>query len=227
VSSDAPKQGRIAQIRTAYSVTKKADPRIGWILLGIVLLATGVGVGVGLLLDSPVLWGVLGFTVGLLTATIVFGRRAERSAMRQIEGQTGAAAAVLGTLRKGWTVTPGVAATRSYEVVHRVVGPPGVVLVGEGNPGRVSTLIKNEVKRTARVVGPDVPIHEVVVGDTDGAVPLGKLNRHVMKLGRTLRGPQVSDVLSRLRAMPSMQQPAAMPKGPIPKGAKLPRPPKR
>lgn len=227
MSSDAPKQGRIAQIRTAYQITRRVDRRIGWILLACLLLPLAIGIGIGVALGSPWLWALVGLAAGLVTTTIVFGRRAESAAMRQIEGQTGAAAAILGTLRRGWTVQPGVAANRSFDVVSRVVGPPGVVLVGEGDPGRVAGLLRNEVKRTVRVVGPDVPVHEVIVGDGDGQVALRKLNRHVMKLGRTLRPAQVRDVLTRLRAMPSMQQPAAMPKGPIPKGVKVPRPPKR
>ena len=40
--------------------------------------------------------------LGLVAATFIFGRRAERAAYAQIEGQPGAAAAALGSLRSGW-----------------------------------------------------------------------------------------------------------------------------
>ena len=68
---------------------------------------------------------------------IVFGRRAERAAFGQMEGQPGAAAAVLENVGRGWTVTPAVAMNRSQDVVHRAVGKPGIVLVAEGNPNRL------------------------------------------------------------------------------------------
>jgi hypothetical protein len=225
VSTPDKKPGRIRQLRTAYTLTRQADPRIGWVLLACLLLPILAGVGLGLLIGGPVLWGLFGLGVGLLLATFIFGRRAEKAALSQIEGKPGAAAAVLGTLRRGWTVTPAVAANRQYDVVHRVVGRPGVVLIAEGSPGRVSNLLRSEARRTARVVG-EVPIHEIVVGDAEGQVTLRKLNRAVIKLPKALRPGQVTDVNQRLKAMASMQQPAAMPKGPLPKGARIPRPPR-
>jgi hypothetical protein len=225
VSTPEQKPGRIRQIRTAYTLTRQADPRIGWVLLACLVLPILAGVGFGLLIGGPVLWGLFGFGIGLLLATFVFGRRAEKAALSQIEGKPGAAAAVLGTLRRGWTVTPAVAANRQYDVVHRVVGRPGVVLIAEGSPGRVGNLLRSESKRTARVIG-EVPIHEIVVGDGEGQVTLRKLNRAVIKLPKALRPGQVTDVNQRLKAMSSMQQPVAMPKGPLPKGARVPRPPR-
>lgn len=225
MSTPEPKPGRIRQLRTAYTLTRQADPRIGWVLLACLLLPILAGVGFGLIIGGPVLWGLFGLGIGMLLATFVFGRRAEKAALSQIEGKPGAAAAVLGTLRRGWTVTPAVAATRQYDVVHRVVGRPGVVLIAEGSPGRVSNLLRSESRRTARVIG-EVPIHEIVVGDADGQVTLRKLNRAVIKLPKALRPGQVTDVNQRLKAMPSMQQPVSMPKGPLPKGARMPRPPR-
>ncbi len=74
--------------------------------------------------------------LGLLVALILFGRYAQSSQYKAIEGQPGAAAAILQNLRGNWTVTPAIAANRNMDVVHRAVGKPGVVLVGEGNPER-------------------------------------------------------------------------------------------
>ena len=80
-----------------------------------------------------------------------------------------------------------VAFNKQQDMVHRVVGPPGIVLVGEGNPHRVKTLLANEERRHARVAS-EVPIHQVVVGDGEGQVPLTKLVRHVTKLGKSVKG---------------------------------------
>lgn len=224
---DTEKQGRIAQIRQTYRMTKRSDPRIGWILLGLFLLVVAATVGLGILIGPLWMWLVMGLPVALLVTAIVFGRRAERSAYSQIEGQPGAAAAALNTLKRGWDTTPMIGANRYQDVVHRVVGRPGIVLVGEGEvPGRVKNLLAQEKKRHARVA-PEATIHEIVVGRGDGLVALPALTKHVRKLPKKMRPAEVTDLRQRLRALGT--QPLGMPKGPMPKGAKIPgnmRPPR-
>ncbi len=61
--------------------------------------------------------------IGTLAVLIVFGRRAQRAAYAQIDGQPGAAAAALGLLRKGWKTDPAIAFNKNQDIVHRVVGP--------------------------------------------------------------------------------------------------------
>src|SRR3954452_17373296 len=209
------KPGRLGQIRQAYTLTRKVDPMVGWLTLATLVLTFLVLLGVGFLIGHPVYLGVLGVMLGFLAATIVFGRRAEKAAFSQVQGQPGAAAAALNMLRKGWTVTPGVAVTRNQDIVHRVVGRPGVVLVGEGSsPQRVATLIAQEKKKVARFV-PDVPIYDVQAGNEDGQIRLRKLNNHLMKLPRNLKTDQIIEVNRRLRALGAMNLP--IPKGPLPK----------
>jgi hypothetical protein len=160
--------------------------------------------------------------LGVMTAMILFGRFAQQAQYSAIDGQLGAAVAVLQNMRGDWTVTPAVAGNRTMDVVHRAVGRPGVVLVGEGVPSRVAGLIAAERKKTERVAH-GVPIHEFQVGNDEGQVPVSKLQRKVSTLPRTLRPAAVSDLNYRLKALqPTMQ----MPKGPIPKGARQPRMPK-
>jgi membrane protein implicated in regulation of membrane protease activity len=201
-------------------MTKKADPRIGLILLGWFLLVGAVVFGLLLLLPGH--WAldlVGGILAGLLAALIVFGRRAQRAGYRQIEGQPGAAAAALGMLRRGWKLEPAVGFNRNQDVVHRVVGPPGIVLVGEGNPNRLKALLASERRKHERVAA-DIPIHEVVVGNTEGAVPLPRLVKHVTKLGRKVKPAELTDVLARLRALDATRPNVPMPKGPIPTNLK-------
>ena len=93
-----------------------------------------------------------------------------------MEGQVGAAAGALGLLKRGWTVDNAIAFTKQQDVVHRVIGPPGIVLVGEGSPGRLKALMTSERKRHERVAV-DAPVHEIVVGNGDDQVPLAKLSR--------------------------------------------------
>ena len=215
--------GRLAQLRSAYTMTRKADPRIGWILLGIFVAAMVVFTGIGLLLKTPLLWGLLGVSVGLLGVTVVFGRRAERSAYKQVEGQPGASLSALSTLRKGFTVTKEpIAFNRNQDLVLRVVGKCGVVLIGEGTPSRVQHMLVAEKKRYQRVLG-DIPVHDLQAGSGEGQIPLRRLTVAIRKLPRTLNGPQMTELDHRLKALAVNQGTLPIPKGPLPKGIKIPK----
>lgn len=214
---------RLSQLRAAYTMTKRSDPRLGLILAGVGLGVLLVFVLIGLLLNHPVYFGVLGLLTALAAMAVVFGRRAQKAAYASMEGQLGAAVGVLQSLRRGWTVTPTVAVTRSQDVVHRAVGRPGIVLVGEGSPGRVVGLLAQERKKMGRLV-PDVPVHEFQAGTGAGQVPLQQLQRKITKLPRQLAPAQVSEVDKRLSAMGTVRVP--VPKGPMPRGARIPRNPR-
>ena len=170
------KPGRFAQLRETYRMAKRSDPRIGWISIGSGLLVFVAFIGLGFLVLNPWITGFIGFSIGMLVAAFLFGRRAERAAYGQIEGQPGAAAAVLNSLRRGWTVTPAIAVTRQQDIVHRAVGRCGIVLVGEGVPSRVANLLANEKRRHARVA-PDAPVYDIIVGDGENQIALRALNR--------------------------------------------------
>ena len=137
-TKDGKKPGRIKQIVQSYQMTKKGDPRIGLVLLGTFVLAGAGGFALMfLLLRSVVVSIAFGVLIGSLFTMIIFGRRAQRAALAQIEGQPGAAAAALGLLRRGWQTDPAIGFTKQQDLVHRLVGPPGIVLIGEGNPNRL------------------------------------------------------------------------------------------
>ena len=223
-NDDKPaKQGRIKQIVASYQMTKKSDPRIGLILLATFLVAGALAFVVFMLLPGGLVFDILtGVLVGLLAALIIFGRRAQKAAFSQIEGQPGAAAAALGMLRKGWKTDPAIAFNRNQDLVHRVVGPPVIVLVGEGNPNRLKTLLAGERRKHERVAS-ETPIFEVVCGDPDvypGAVPVSRLAGHVTKLGRNIKPAQMTDVLARLKALDANRSNIPLPKGPIPTSMK-------
>ena len=131
----------------------------------------------------------------------------------------GANEAALNMLRRGWKVDPAVGFTKQQDVVHRVVGPPGIVLVGEGQPSRVRTLMASERRKHERVAS-DVPIHEVVCGRGEGEVPLPKLMRHLQKMKRQLRPADMTDVLNRIKALDATRGTLPLPKGPIPTSMK-------
>jgi hypothetical protein len=219
--TDEPaKESRRKQLLASYRMTKEADPKIGWILLGTFLATAVIGFGLmSLVPGSPVFDVLIGVLLGVLAALIVFGRRAQKAMYAQLEGRTGAAAAVLGQLKRGWKTDPAIAFNRNQDLVHRVVGPPGIVLVGEGNPNRLKSLMANERRKHERVAS-ETPIHEVLCGDGPGAVPVNRLTRHVTKLGKQLKPAEMTDVLARLKALDATRSNIPLPKGPIPTSMK-------
>ncbi|MEU6120764.1 DUF4191 domain-containing protein [Streptomyces sp. NPDC047123] len=218
----AAEPGRLKQIALTYKMTRRADSKIGLIIAAVGIVTFGVFLAIGFWLGHPVYLGILGFLLAFLAMAIVFGRRAERAAFGQMEGQPGAAAAVLDKIGRGWTTTPAVAMNRSQDVVHRTVGKAGIVLVAEGNPNRVKGLLAAEKRKMARIVA-DVPVHDVIVGTTDDTVSLKKLRTTLLKLPRVLTGPQVTATNDRLRAMGDLMSNMPLPKGPMPKGMRMPR----
>ncbi len=221
-SSPAPdRAGRVAQMRAVWSMTRKADPRLPLLVFGPALLVLAVLVVVGILIGHIVYFSVLAVLGAVLTGTALFGRRATASMYAQVEGQPGAAASVLQTLRGDWRVTPAVAFNRNMDLVHRVVGRPGVVLVGEGNsPAALRQLITDQKRRVGRVA-PDTPVYDVVVGDGEGQVPLRKLQQHLTKLPRNIGRKDISGLEGRMKALGGTNMP--MPKGPMPKVGRVPR----
>ena len=213
---------RLRQLRTAWSQLREVDDKaIALILLG----ATAgllLGVGLGFLIS---IWAmpVFGLMFAVLGALVVFNRRVQKAQYNAIEGQPGAAAAILNIMRGQFFLTPAVAVNAKQDMVHRVVGRCGVVLVGEGSGQRVKGLLAKERKRLKRVVG-DTTITSIVVGDHEGQVPLNKLQTTITKLPRELKKGEVPKLERRLKPL---DRGAPVPKGIDPMAAanrKRPKP---
>src|SRR4051794_2370757 len=209
---------QLGMIKQAYSLTRKNDPKLPWILLIAFVAVFAVVEVTAILLGAPFLFLPIAILLGALVALIIFGRRAQSTAYRQVEGQPGAASWVLEGMRGDWRVTSGVAGTPQLDAVHRVLGRPGIVLVGEGSPNRARTLLAQEKKKVARVVG-DTPIYDILVGDDEGQVPLKKLSAHVMKLPRNLTAAEVNSLGRRMSALGGPKMP--VPGGPLPGGRQM------
>lgn len=205
---------RLGQLGAAFTATRKADPKFLPLLLAVGLGTLLPVLAGGVLLGRPLIGALFAVLLAVLAGMIVFGRRVQRVQFDAIEGQPGAAAAVLQAMRGGWRVTPAVAFTRKQDFVHVAVGRPGVVLVGEGTPARVSSLLKQERRRVSRAVG-DTPVHDVSVGTRDGQVPLPRLQTHLAKLPRALKRGEVDELDKRLAALHDQGMP--IPKGPLPR----------
>jgi hypothetical protein len=213
----ASKQRR-KQLLQAFNMQRKQDKKLIPIMVGVVVLCAAVLFAAGLPFGAQWTALPLGVLLGILLAILVFGRRMQRSVYTQADGQPGAAGWALDNMRGQWRVTQGVAGTTHLDAVHRVIGRPGVILVAEGAPHRVRGLLAQEKKRTARLSG-KIPIYDIVVGNEEGQVPLRKLQTHLAKLPRNISAKQMDILEGRLNALGSRA--AAMPKGPLPQGAKV------
>ena len=217
--AEQEKQGQLAVLKDAFGLVRREKP-IALVWCGVtfvVLLVAGYFGGKGL--GHPLYFGILSIPLAILGAFFTFTRFANTAAFASIAGQTGAGASVLMSIRKGYTTTPAVNVNRNQDMVHRTVGRSGIILVGEGSPA-VRQLVQDEKKKIERFV-PGVPVLEVYVGEYEGAVKLRKLQKTIKKFPNKLSKAQLREVRNRLKGVGGMNMP--IPKGPMPKGVKLPK----
>jgi hypothetical protein len=214
----AESKARRKQIWQVFKMQRREDKALLPLMIGALLLPTVLVFVIGMFFGLEWILLPVGIAIGMLAAVSIFSRRAQRSVYSKAEGQPGAAGWALDNMRGQWRVTAGVAGTTHLDAVHRVIGRPGVILVAEGAPHRVKNLLAQEKKRTARVIG-KTPIYEITIGNDEGQVPLGKLQRHLMKLPRNISAKEMESIDAKLAALGSRA--AALPKGPLPAGAKM------
>jgi F0F1-type ATP synthase assembly protein I len=225
-ASDAPKRGlfsrkpkeakvkkpsRLKQINEVFQMTRRHDPMVVWLMLLSFLGVVAVSFLVGYLLENWVTGLIIGIPLGLLAATLILSRRAERAAFAQIENQPGASGAALGTLKRGWITEdqPVAVNPRTQDAVFRAIGRPGVVLVSEGPTHRVRPLVEAERKRLARIL-PNVTGHVIESGRGEGQVPISQVAKKMNKLDKELTKLEVSAVSKRISSLGNRL--------PIPKG---------
>jgi F0F1-type ATP synthase assembly protein I len=216
-ASDAPKRGlfsrkpkaanvkkpsRLKQINEVFQMTRRHDPMVVWLMLLSFLGVVAVSFLVGFLLENWITGLIIGIPLGLLAATLILSRRAERAAFAQIENQPGASGAALGTLKRGWITEdqPVAVNPRTQDAVFRAIGRPGVVLVSEGPSHRVRPLVDAERKRLARIL-PNVTVHVIESGRGEGQVPLSQVAKKMNKLNKELTKIEVSAVSKRISSL--------------------------
>ena len=213
------KQSQLAVVKDAYRLVKKDSPlAVFWCLLVFVLILT-FGVIIGYNLDHPIYAGFLSLPLAFLAAFFLFTRYANTAAFSSIQGQIGAGASVLMSIRRGFLTTPAVNVNRNQDMVHRVSGKAGIILVGEGGFG-VKSLMQDERRKMERFLS-GVPVTEVIVGDGEGQVSIRKLQKHLKKLPKKLSTVQLREVRARVKSVGGLNLP--MPKGPMPTNIRMPR----
>lgn len=197
------------QLWLVFKATRESDPAVVWWMAGIAVAVMAVVIGVSAALSTPWFGLISAVPMGILSALIVLGRRAEAAMYRRMDGQPGASGASLGMLRRGgWTFeeNPVAVDARTKDLVFRGYSKRGVVLVSEGPVNRVGKLLEKEEKKAARLL-PGVPVHRVMVGNNDGQVPLAKLGSTVLKLKGKLTRAEVEVIGQRLQSMGGLKAP--------------------
>ena len=208
-SPQPKKKRRLAQylqnIKDSYTVSRRSYPWIGWAMLAV--LATCLALGAAIALGYGLhlwYWLVLGLmlafviNMGLLTFLV------RRASFSQLEGRPGAAKVVLDQFSRGWYVeSEPVAFTKDQDLVWRLVGRPGVVLVAEGPSTRTRRMLAEEERKVHRLLS-TVPIHTLQVGTDAGQVRLTDLTKTLRQLPTkptSLTDSEITQVSKRLTSM--------------------------
>jgi len=217
--AETENQSQMSVLKGALGLVRREKPIAfawgGLIFVSCIALGWLAGSGLG----QPIYFAILGAPLGLLGAFFTLTRFANAAAFSAIEGDIGAGASVLMSIRKGFTTTPAVNVSKNQDMVHRTVGRPGIIVVGEGSPN-VRQLMQDEKKKMERFL-PGVPVHEIYIGNNAGATPIRKLEKSLKKLPNKLTKSQLREVRNRLKGVGGMNLP--IPKGPMPKGVKIPK----
>ena len=203
---------RLKQIGQVFAFTAKQDKWFVPLLVAAVLIPLALTVLV-VLLGWGLVWIAIGIMITLLSALIVLNLRSNSAMMNVAEGQPGAAAQIVENMRGDWRVRPAASSTTQFDMVHIVIGRPGVILLGEGQAQRVRNLMGQEKRRLSKVIG-NAPMYDYMIGKGEGELSIRKLRTTVMKLPRNLTGKDVNALDKRLGALMARPQ---MPKGAIPK----------
>lgn len=214
--ADPAQMGRIRQIILAYQRTHEYDKALPFLLIGCFVLPIALGVVLGLLFRTFIVSAiVLGVMVGLLLAMMMLVRRTKAATYKRFKGQAGSAEVALSMLPKKWISSPAIAANRQLDAVHRTLGPGGLVLIGEGEPGRLKNLLASEARKHEKVAY-GVKVTTIIMGTKEGQVPLEKLADHIRKLPKQLEPNQITEIKSRLNALDAIRPQLPVPKGPMP-----------
>jgi hypothetical protein len=223
----AKEPGRFRQIFDVLILVIKRDRfALVWLILGtfgpiaagivFALVATG---GEPISFVVSIIFGVLAGVLGFL---IVLGQLTQRLMYSNLQGQPGAVSALIkNQLRRSWRGNDmPIRMNKSQDIVYRVVGKPGVVIVSEGVRSRVAPLVEDARKEVQRIV-PGVPVHLLHVG-ADG-LTLKEFFPALYKIKGRVRASEIVVVTNRLNSI--AKTPASMmPKGIDPTKMRAPRP---
>jgi hypothetical protein len=202
--------GIFAQFGEQVRFLKGVDPRA---LPTAILIGVGTFIGLtalGILISNfqflgVAIWAILGLIAGYLATLLTLTNRANKAIFTKYANEPGRISLTVGTLTrrvyKG-TNQPVAVNARTKDMVFRVVGPAGVVLLGEGAKTSTQQLLEDERRKVQRVAS-GVTVHTFYSSEDGNGVPIHTLHKKVNKLKRTLTKSEIRAVQNRLAAMDS------------------------
>ena len=214
-----PGTGLFAQFRDGVRFLKEENPRavplavLAGVGMFILITVVGTFISNGAYLGIA-LYAVLGLLTGYLTALLVISRSANTAVFNKYADEPGRVGLVVGVLtRRSYkgSQQPVAMNPRTKDTVFRIVGPAGVVILGDGAKTSTQALMEDERRKVQRVAQ-GVAVHQLYCSNTGDGVPLKRLEKAVKRLKRTLNRNEIRAVQNRLSALDTR---SGMP---IPKG---------
>jgi hypothetical protein len=183
------------------------------ILIFLVILVLGSIIS-GFAFLGIVIWAILAIVTGYLTLLLTMTRRANSAIFKKYENEPGRISITVGTLtRRRWKGNnqPVAVNPRTKDMVFRIVGPAGVVLMAEGAKTSAKAMLEEERRKVQRLAS-GVTVHTFYSAQDGEGVPLGQLHKKISKLKRSLNRAEIAAVQNRLASIDSRSG------LPIPKG---------
>lgn len=212
-------KGLFSQFREQVKFLKEVDPKampLGiffGVLIFLVILVLGSIIS-GFAFLGIVIWAVLAIVTGYLTLLLTMTRRANSAIFKKYENEPGRISITVGTLtRRRWKGNnqPVAVNPRTKDMVFRIVGPAGVVLMAEGAKTSAKAMLEEERRKVQRLAS-GVTVHTFYSAQDGEGVPLGQLHKRISKLKRSLNRAEIAAVQNRLASIDSRSG------LPIPKG---------
>lgn len=212
-------KGLFSQFREQVKFLKEVDPKampLGiffGVLIFLAILVLGSIIS-GFAFLGIVIWAILAIVTGYLTLLLTMTRRANSAIFKKYENEPGRISITVGTLtRRRWKGNnqPVAVNPRTKDMVFRIVGPAGVVLMAEGAKTSAKAMLEEERRKVQRLAS-GVTVHTFYSAQDGEGVPLGQLHKKISKLKRSLNRAEIAAVQNRLASIDSRSG------LPIPKG---------
>ena len=212
-------KGLFSQFREQVKFLKEVDPKampLGiffGVLIFLVILVLGSIIS-GFAFLGIVIWAILAIVTGYLTLLLTMTRRANSAIFKKYENEPGRISITVGTLtRRRWKGNnqPVAVNPRTKDMVFRIVGPAGVVLMAEGAKTSAKAMLEEERRKVQRLAS-GVTVHTFYSAQDGEGVPLGQLHKKISKLKKSLNRAEIAAVQNRLASIDSRSG------LPIPKG---------
>ena len=200
--------GIFAQFKDGVDFLRKEDPKavplaiVVGILVAIAMSVIGAFIS-NFTYFGVILWTLLGIITGYLSALLVISRKANSAVYVKFANEPGKVSIAVGTLtRRSYKGTnqPIAVNPRTKDMIFRVVGPAGVVLMGDGAPTSTKVMLEEERRKVQRAVN-GVTVHLLYCSEDGHGTPLKQLEKAVRKLKRTLTRAEIAAVQNRLSAL--------------------------